>query len=388
MEKLSRALLISALLAATGALAVISAGGGLGSAGPLVVAFFICLATGAMGHSRLRAHAFTIWIFAGVAAAMYYPSTFQEAGGFDLNRLIVPLVQIIMFGMGTSMSPSDFAGVVKTPRGVLVGLTCQLTMMPLIAVTLVWLFDFPPEIGAGIVLIGSAPSGVASNVMAFIAKANVALSITLTAVATMLAPLTTPALMKLLAGQLVPVDFFAMMWGVIRMVILPIVLGLVVHKALERRSGAMGRVMPVVSMVGIAAAITIITAAGRDALLTIGPLLFLAAVLHNALGYTLGYWGCRLVGLDEQSCRTISIEVGMQNGGLASGLAQEMGRVATVGLAPAIFSSWMNVTGSALANWFRNRPSAGAVAAPQGSEDGTTARSAAARAGQTTERPL
>jgi BASS family bile acid:Na+ symporter len=139
-------------------------------------------------------------------------------------------------------------------------------------------------------------------------------------------------------------------------VILPIVLGLIVHKAFERRSGWIDLTMPPLSMIGIAVVIAIITAAGRDALLTIGPLLFLAAVLHNGFGYLLGYWGCRLIRLDEQSCRTISIEVGMQNGGLATGLAQEMGRVATVGLAPAIFSSWMNVTGSALANWFRNRP--------------------------------
>jgi bile acid:Na+ symporter, BASS family len=146
------------------------------------------------------------------------------------------------------------------------------------------------------------------------------------------------------------------MMSVVRMVILPIVLGLIVHKIFERRSAWINRTMPIVSMVGIAVVIAIITAAGRNALLTIGPLLFLAAVLHNGVGYLLGYWGCRLVGLDEQSCRTISLEVGMQNGGLASGIAQEMGGVATVGLAPAIFSSWMNITGSAVANWFRNRP--------------------------------
>jgi BASS family bile acid:Na+ symporter len=192
--------------------------------------------------------------------------------------------------------------------------------------------------------------------MTYIARANLALSITLTSIATLLAPLTTPTLMKLLAGELVPVDFVAMMMSVIRMVILPIILGLIVHRIFERRSAWIDRSMPLLSMVGIAVVIAIITAAGRDALLTIGPLLFLTAVLHNGLGYFFGYWGCRLVGLDEQSCRTISIEVGMQNGGLASGIAQEMGRVATVGLAPAIFSSWMNVTGSALANWFRNRP--------------------------------
>lgn len=365
MKQLSRALLTLALLCGLGAGGLLLAGRGLEAAGPLVVGFVVCLAAGASGHPRLRAHSFTIWIFAGVAAAMYYPSYFQEMGGFDLNRLIVPLVQVIMFGMGTAMSVRDFAGVVRSPRGVLVGLACQLTLMPLIALTLVGLFGFPPEVSAGIILIGSAPSGVASNVMAYIARANLALSITLTAVATLLAPLTTPTLMKLLAGELVPVDFFAMMMGVVRMVILPIVLGLIVHKLFERRSEWIDRAMPLLSMIGIAVVIAIITAAGRDALLTIGPLLFLAAVLHNGLGYLFGYWGCRLIGMDEQSCRTISLEVGMQNGGLASGLAQEMGRVATVGLAPAIFSSWMNVTGSALANWFRNRPIPGGTRAPE-----------------------
>lgn len=365
MKRLPVVLINLAALFALSACGLLLAGHGLEAAGPLVVAFFACLATGASSHPRLRAHSFTIWIFAGVAAAMYYPSYFQEMGGFDLNRLIVPLVQVIMFGMGTAMSIKDFAGVVKSPRGVLVGLGCQLTLMPMVAVTLVWIFGFPAEVSAGIILIGSAPSGVASNVMTYIAKANLALSITLTAVATLLAPLTTPTLMKLLAGQLVPVDFFAMMLSVVRMVILPIGLGLIVHKVFERRSEWIDRTMPLLSMIGIAVVVTIITAAGRDALLTIGPLLFLTAALHNGLGYALGYWGSRLIGLDEQSCRTVSIEVGMQNGGLASGLAQEMGRVATVGLAPAIFSSWMNVTGSALANWFRSRPIAGEVRAPE-----------------------
>jgi BASS family bile acid:Na+ symporter len=357
-------LLILAALSAIGACGLLLAGRGVGAVGPLIVGFFLCLAAGASAHPRLRAHSFTIWIFAGVAAAMVYPAYFQEMGGFDLNRLIVPLVQVIMFGMGTAMSVKDFAGVVKSPKGVLIGLGCQLTIMPTIAVTLVLIFGFPPEVSAGIILIGSAPSGVASNVMAYVARANLALSITLTAVATLLAPLTTPTLMKILAGELVPVDFFAMMMGVVRMVILPIVLGLIVHRIFERRSDWMDRTMPLLSMIGIAVVIAIITAAGRDALLTIGPLLFLAAVLHNGLGYFVGYWGCRVIGLDEQSCRTISLEVGMQNGGLASGLAQEMGRVATVGLAPAIFSSWMNVTGSALANWFRNRPVADEAWAP------------------------
>jgi BASS family bile acid:Na+ symporter len=114
--------------------------------------------------------------------------------------------------------------------------------------------------------------------------------------------------------------------------------------------------MPIISMASIAIVLAIIVAAGRHALVSIGPALFVAAILHNASGYALGYWTCRLLRLDEQSCRTISIEVGMQNGGLASGIALQMGKIATVGLAPAFFSAWMNITGSALANWWRSRP--------------------------------
>jgi BASS family bile acid:Na+ symporter len=189
--------------------------------------------------------------------------------------------------------------------------------------------------------------------MAYIAGANLALSITLTAVATLLAPFVTPFLMEVLAGQFIPIDFVAMMIGIIKMVILPIVLGLIFHHLMHGRAQWLDRSMPVVSMVGIAVIITIITAAGRDSLLQIGIALVLAAMIHNALGYLFGYWGARLLRMDEKSCRTIAIEVGMQNGGLASGIALQMGKVATVGLAPAIFGPWMNISGSALANWWR-----------------------------------
>ena len=358
MQKIYRLSLVVAAFCALGFIGLLIFGDGLAASGPFVVGFFVFLAIGGRGIPMLRQLAFTIWIFAGVSASMFYPQYFQRVGDFELDTLIVPLIQVIMFGMGTAMSLKDFEGVVKMPKGVLVGLVCQLTIMPLVGTALALSLGFPPEIAAGIILIGSAPSGVASNVMAYIAKANLALSITLTAVATLLAPLTTPLLMKVLAGQLVPVDFVAMMIGIIKMVIVPIVLGLVFNKIVGNRAPWLSRSMPVLSMVGIAVIITIITASGRDALLTIGPLLFLAAVIHNAAGYVLGYWGCRLVGLDKQSCRTISIEVGMQNGGLASGIALQMGKVATVGLAPAIFGPWMNISGSALANWWRRESQA------------------------------
>ncbi len=352
MRPLYRYFLILAALCGLGAIVLLILGG-LVATGPAVVGFLVTLAIGGLGVPRLRQLAFTIWIFASVAVAMYYPQYFLRAGDFEFTRLIVPLIQIIMFGMGTAMSLKDFAGVVRMPKGVFVGLTCQFTIMPLVGLSLAWIFDFPAEIAAGIVLIGSVSGGVASNVMAYIAKANLALSITMTAIATLVAPLMTPLLMRLLANQFVPVDFVSMMISVAKIVLVPIVLGLLFNKIMHGRAQWLHRAMPLVSMAGIAIVLTIIVASGRDALLDIGLLLFLAAIMHNAIGYVLGYWGCRLIGLDEQSCRTISLEVGMQNGGLATGIAVEMGKVATVGLAPAIFGPWMNISGSALANWWR-----------------------------------
>ena len=354
MNTLYKAALALAAVCGLAALVLLALGVEAG-VGPAVVGLFVALAIGVRGLPVACDFAFTIWIFAAVAAAMFYPSAFTAVGDFETKVLIVPLIQVIMFGMGTALSLSDFWGVVKMPKGVLVGLVCQFTIMPFVGLGLATAFGFPPEIAAGVVLIGSAPSGVASNVMAFIAKANLPLSVTLTAVSTLLAPLMTPFLMQTLAGQFVPIDFVDMMLSIINMVILPIALGLLFNKLLHGRAAWLDRAMPVVSMVGIAVIITIITALGRDDLLAIGITLVLAGIIHNFAGYFLGYWGCRLARMDEESCRTIAIEVGMQNGGLASGIAVEMGKVATVGLAPAVFGPWMNISGSALANYWRRK---------------------------------
>jgi BASS family bile acid:Na+ symporter len=260
-----------------------------------------------------------------------------------------------MFGMGTAMSVRDFSGVVRTPKAVGIGLVCQFTIMPVLGFGLAGLFGFPAEIAAGVVLIGSSPSGLASNVMAYLAKANLALSVTLTAVSTLLAPLMTPLLMRVFAHQYVPVDVLGMMISIVKIVILPILAGLVFNHFFHGKAKWLDRAMPIVSMGGIAFIITIITAAGRDSLLSIGPLLILAAVLHNGAGYFLGYWTCRALRMNEQDCRTIALEVGMQNGGLASGIALEMGKVSTIGLAPAVFGPWMNISGSSLATWWREK---------------------------------
>lgn len=324
--------------------------------GPLVILMFVTLALGVRGKQTIfKSFAFSIWIFASVSLAMFYPDLITNVKGFSTAVLIVPLIQIIMFGMGTQLSVKDFKSVMKKPKGVFIGMLCQFTIMPIVGISLALSFGFPAEIAAGVVLIGSCPGGVASNVMAYIAEADLALSISLTAVATMASPLITPLLMEFLAGQFVPIDAFAMMISILNMIIVPIVLGLLFNHFLHGKAKWLDNIMPIVSMVGIAVIITIITAAGRDSLISIGLLLILAAIIHNALGYLFGYMGGRLFGMDEKSCRTIALEVGMQNGGMASGLAAEMGKIATVGLAPAVFGPWMNISGSTLANWWRRK---------------------------------
>ena len=323
---------------------------------PLLIAAQICLALSFRSHPFLKGFTYTVLIFAAVTCSIFYPNLFIKWGEFELKTLIVPLLQVIMFGMGTAMSFNDFVGVIKMPKAVGIGLLCQFTIMPLVGFVIAKLFGFSPEVAAGIILVGSSPSGLASNVMSYLAKANLALSITLTAFATLLAPILTPFLMQVLAGQLVPVDFVAMVWSITKIVILPILAGLIFNHFFHGKVPWLDKAMPIVSMSAIAFIITIITAAGRDSLLTIGMALVAAAILHNALGYFMGYWSSRLFRMPEKDCRTIALEVGMQNSGLASGLALEMGKLATVGLAPAIFGPWMNITGSSLATWWRDKP--------------------------------
>ena len=323
--------------------------------GSCVTLAFLSLALAFQKIDKLSGYAYTVMIFAAVSGAMFYPAFFLQIGGFDLKQLIVPLLMIIMFGMGTTMSLSDFGGVIKMPKGVLVGVICQFTIMPIIGFGLASATGFPPAIAAGIILVGCSPSGLASNVMAYISGSNVALSITLTAVSTLMAPLMTPFLMKTLADELVPIDFLGMLWSIVKIVILPIILGLTFNRIAHGRFPWLDKAMPVVSMTGIAVIIAIITAAGRDSLLTIGLALILVVLVHNSAGYLLGYWLGRLVGLDAKSARTIAFEVGMQNSGLASGIALEMGRVATMGLAPAVFGPLMNISGSSLATWWRGK---------------------------------
>ncbi len=306
-------------------------------------------------HPRLRSIAFTVWVVVSVALAMIYPGLFQSWFGYDLKGLIVPLIQIIMFGMGTTLSLADFARVARMPWPIAVGMVLQFTIMPLGGYLIATGFGFPAEIAAGVVLIGSCPGGVASNVMTYLARGNVPLSVTMTACSTLMAPVMTPLMMRLLAGQMVPVDFMEMLLGILNMILLPIVAGLVVNRLFS--AGAwIHRALPVVSMAGICLILAIITARAYEELSAVGVSLLAAAVLHNLTGYTLGYWGARLGRLPEADCRTVAIEVGMQNGGMSAGLAMNVLHNAKTALAAVVFGPWMNVSGSLLATWWRRKP--------------------------------
>ncbi|MEN6425320.1 MAG: bile acid:sodium symporter family protein [Phycisphaerales bacterium] len=406
--------------------------------GPVAIGSLVFFALYCMGHPFLKSFAFTVWVFAFVAGSMFYPGAFMTWAGFDLGRLIVPLIQIIMFGMGTTLSLADFARVFKMPWPVFVGMVLQFSIMPLAGFTVAHLFGFPPEIAAGIILVGSCPGGVASNLMAYLAKGDVALSVTMTSCSTLMSPVMTPLMMKLLAGRLVEVKFVAMMLSIVNMIIVPVLAGLVANRilysssrwanrrgllsvlavvgfgvavlvaalqsqlleaitrltdgsgtkailstvmtfrdgiiigavligvvaltklfvslALGRSGNWMDKVLPVVSMAGICLIIAIITARSREDLLTVGGFLIAVVVLHNLIGYTLGYWFSRLVRLDERTCRTVAIEVGLQNGGMASALAMNVLKSAEAALAPAIFGPWMNISGSVLATWWHRKP--------------------------------
>jgi len=336
--------------------AVMAFTGNGANAGPAFIAFFLLMAVGVKMNATLGRFSYTLLIFASTVAALYYPAFFTAWGDFKLSVLLIPLIQVIMFGMGTSMGVQDFVGVVKNPRGVFIGVVSHFIIMPGVGYLLAKSSGLPPEIAAGIVLIGCSPNGMASNVISYLAKANLALSITITAVSTLLSPFVTPLLMGWLAGAFVKIEITKMMWEIVKMVILPIGAGLIVNRIFKGKAKVLDVIMPLISMGGIVLIITIIVAAGRNNLLTIGPILLLLVLVHNLLGYTFGYWSGKLFRMNERDCRTMAIEVGMQNGGLATGIAQGMGKMATVGLAPAIFSPLMNITGSILASYWHSKP--------------------------------
>ena len=331
--------------------------GNYGPSGPFLIGFMVLVGIAFNLNKKLKGYTYTVMIFGAATLALYFPQPFISFKGYALSQLITPLIQFIMFGMGTAMALKDFIQIGKNPKGVFIGLVCQLTLMPLSGWAIAHWSGLPIEIAAGIILVGCSPSGVASNVISYLAKANLALSITITALSTLLAPFATPFLMKWLAGSMIEINVGVMMWSIVKMVIIPIGAGLLVNHLFRNKIIFLQKVMPTLSMVVVAIVIVLITASGRDNLLDIGFILLGLVLLHNIVGYLLGYSASKALGLDERDSRTIALEVGLQNGGMAGALAKEMGKLATVGLAPAVFSIIMNITGSVLASyWHKNEP--------------------------------
>ena len=315
--------------------------------------------------SFLKGQAFGLAILACAAVAFAFPSAFKEWGGVELITLVVPAIQIIMFGMGTTLSPDDFLRVAKRPWAVATGVFLQFLVMPLVGFLLAKGFGFSGELAAGCVLVGSVAGGTASNVIAFLAKADVALSVTMTCCSTLLSPFVTPLAMKVLAGCFVEIDAASMMVEILKVVIVPIAAGALVHRLLKRQFEAhkalCDRVLSVLSMTGICFTILALTAPSRDTFASAGLAIVVAAVVHNTIGYVSGYWLTRLVGrfahMGEAEARTVAIEVGMQNGGMAGALSVSVLNSPVAALPANVFSIWMNFSGSVLANWWsRRRP--------------------------------
>ncbi len=315
----------------------------------------------------LRRQSFGLAILACAALAFSFPSAFTQWGGVKLTSLVVPAIQLIMFGMGTTLSIGDFLRVVRRPWAVAVGVFLQFLVMPLVGFSLAKALGFSGELAAGCVLIGSVAGGTASNVIAFLAKADVALSVTMTCCSTLLSPFVTPLAMKVFAGCFVEIDATKMMFEILKVVIVPMAAGGLVHRLLRRQfdehKELCDKVLSVISMAGICYTILALTAPSRDTFAAAGVAIVAAAVIHNTVGYLSGYWLTRLVGrfarLGEAEARTVAIEVGMQNGGMAGALAVGVLGSAVAALPANVFSIWMNFSGSVLASIWSRRGSSG-----------------------------
>lgn len=267
---------------------------------------------------------------------------------------ITPMLGVVMFGMGLTLKLSDFKPVLMRPKDIIIGELAQFIVMPLVAWLLCQLLQLPNELALGVILVGCCPGGTASNVICYLAKGDIALSVAMTGVSTLLAPIVTPALVYLLAGKEVDVDMIGMFLSIVQVVIIPIALGLAVNKYLSRFTEKVTPLLPMVSTLAIAAIIGIVVSHNSANILSCSLLVGVAVILHNVLGLTLGYTAGRLWGLPYDKRTAIAIEVGMQNSGLATSLAATHFAMFPLAAVPgAIFSAWHNFSGSIAAAVFR-----------------------------------
>ena len=262
-----------------------------------------------------------------------------------------PLLGIVMFGMGMTLKLGDFKVVFTKPKAVITGILSQFIIMPLIAWGLCLVFQLPTELAVGVMLVGCCPGGTSSNVMTYLSKGDVALSVGMTACTTIMAPVVTPALVLLLAGQSVDVSYVSMLLSIVQVVLVPIALGFVINAVASKVAQACSKVLPLVSVIAISLIIMAVVSANAAKLATVGALIIVVVMLHNICGYALGYFVGRALGLSKAQMRTLSIEVGMQNSGLATSLAtMHYASMPLAAVPGAVFSVWHNITGAIYAN--------------------------------------
>ena len=297
--------------------------------------------------SRFIGNTFALWVLLFAVLAYTSPASFAWLGAY-----IVPLLGLVMFGMGLTLSREDFRAVLSQPGIVAIGVVGHFAIMPGIAWALTKLLHLPPEIAVGVVLVGCCPGGTASNVVSLLARGDIALSVAITAVTTLLAPIATPALIYLLAHQWLHVDAASMFWSIVQVVVLPIALGAVAQYLLRNRIQVFVQALPIVSVAAIVAIVAAVVAGSRASLAQSGLLIFVAVVLHNGFGLLLGYLLGKVFGLPVAQRKALSIEVGMQNSGLGVALAHA--HFSPVAAVPsAIFSVWHNISGALIATVYR-----------------------------------
>ncbi|ADI88960.1 bile acid:sodium symporter family protein [Acinetobacter oleivorans] len=294
---------------------------------------------------------FALWVIVFAALALWQPEFFVW-----LKAYIPWILGIIMLGMGMTMTVDDFKGVLQSPKAVLIGVVAQFVVMPGLAYVLCKLFNLPPEIAVGVILVGCCPGGTASNVITYMAKGNVALSVACTSVSTLLAPVLTPAIFYLLASQWLKIDAASMFISILQVVLLPIVVGLILRTWLKRQVESYIQVMPLVSVIAIVAIVAAIIGGSKAAILQSGLLILAVVILHNGFGYLLGFTAARFFKLPYADSKAIAVEVGMQNSGLGVALAAVHFAASPITAVPsAIFSLWHNISGPALATYWASK---------------------------------
>ncbi|MDN3426458.1 bile acid:sodium symporter family protein [Microbacterium sp. APC 3898] len=286
---------------------------------------------------------FAVWVVLIALLAFFFPAAFLGFGSY-----ITILLGVVMFGMGLTLKPVDFKIIFKSPLPVVIGVAAQFLIMPFAAFAIAYVLKLPPELAAGLVLLGCVPGGTASNVMVYLAKGNLALSVAMTSLSTLMAPIMTPLLLLLLAGQWLPVNPVSMFLSIVQVIIIPIALGILVQRFFPKAVAKSVTIVPLISVAAILIIVSAVTAANAQNVISSGFIVFLAVFLHNGFGLLLGYLTAMAMGLNETDRRAISLEVGMQNSGL--GVALATAHFSPLAALPSVWGAiWHNISGPILA---------------------------------------